>query len=165
MNTRRRAARARGLTLIELMVGLAVLALLITAAAPFMGDLIANSRLRESGNLLFTESLIAQSEAIKRNTVVRVRASDSATIQVHDMSDPSTPLLLRERTLPEGAALPPTMAFEFGAEGRPVPFGTPISVDLSPASGSCSDDLRCPGLRVDAGGAMRLCPNHLANCP
>ncbi len=158
-------ARVRGLTLIELMVTLAVLAVLISAAAPFMGDMVMNSRLRESGNLLFTEALIAQSEAIKRNTTVRVSNPDSATVRVHDLSDPSSPVLLRERTLPEGATLPASMTFDFGAEGRPVPFGASIAVNLGLAGGTCSDDLRCPGLRIDAGGAMRLCPNHQANCP
>jgi len=29
---------------------------------------------------------------------------------------------------------------------------------------TCSTELRCPGLRVDAGGAMRLCGNHLDSC-
>jgi type IV fimbrial biogenesis protein FimT len=40
-----------------------------------MGDMVVNSRLRESGNLLFSEALLAQSEAIKRNTTVRVSTS------------------------------------------------------------------------------------------
>lgn len=163
---RRDAGRcnARGLTLIELMVGLAVLAVLIAAGVPFMGDMVANSRLRESGNLLFTEALMAQSEAIKRNTPVRVTTSAGNTVQVHDMAVPATPVLLRERTVPEGAVLP-SATFTFGTEGRPEPFGTPVSIDLSAAGGSCSADLRCPGLRIDAGGAIRLCPNHQVSCP
>ena len=38
----------RGLTLIELMVGLTIAAFLLMAAAPFFGDYIRNSRLRET---------------------------------------------------------------------------------------------------------------------
>ena len=75
--------RTRGFTLVELMVGLAVLAVLTTAAAPYLGDMVVNSRLRESGNLLFTEALMAQSEAVKRNTTVRVSTSGT-TVQVLD---------------------------------------------------------------------------------
>ena len=52
--------RSAGFTLVELMVGLVIMAILISAAAPFMGDMIVNARLRESGNLLFTEALMAQ---------------------------------------------------------------------------------------------------------
>jgi type IV fimbrial biogenesis protein FimT len=45
-----------------------------------------------------------------------------------------------------------------------VPFGTAGSINLSMTGEICSDDTRCPGLRVDAGGATRLCGNHLQNC-
>lgn len=158
------ARGARGLTLIELMVGLAVLAVLIAAGAPFMGDMVVNSRLRESGNLLYTETMMAQSEAIKRNTLVRVTVPSSDTVRVHDMSNAASPVLLRERTLPAGAALPTTTNFSFGPEGRPEPFGTAVAVNVGLSSGTCSDDLRCPGLRIDAGGAVRLCPNYLVSC-
>ncbi|GAB1388786.1 MAG: hypothetical protein AMXMBFR78_01640 [Rubrivivax sp.] len=165
--SRRGAGRcsSRGLTLIELMVGLAVLAVLIAAGAPFMGDMVVNSRLRESGNLLYGESMMAQSEAIKRNTVVRVTAPTSDTLQVHDMTNAAAPVLLRERTLPAGATLPTSTSFSFGPEGRPEPFGTAVSVNVGLSGGTCSDDLRCPGLRIDAGGAVRLCSNQLASCP
>ena len=158
-----RRLKLRGMTLIELMVGLAVMALLATAAAPFMGDMVANSRLREAGNLLFGETLLAQSEAIKRNTTVRVSTS-GASVQVLDMTQVAAPVVLRARTLP-GEVQAPTKTFDFGPEGRPAPFGTAVSVNLTAASGTCSEDLRCPGLRVDAGGAIRLCGNHQVNCP
>lgn len=156
------AARSRGLTLIELMIGLAIMAVLVAAAGPFMGDLVANSRLREAGNLLFSETLAAQSEAIKRNTTVRVTTT-GALVQVIDMSNPASPVVLRERTLPGGATAA-SGSFDFGSEGRPAPFGTAVSVNLSSTTGTCSADLRCPGLRVDAGGAARLCGNHQVNC-
>lgn len=160
---RRVSARPRGVTLIELMVALAVLALLVSAGVPFMGDMVVNSRLRAAGNLLFTEALVAQSEAIKRNTTVRV-STNGDTVQVHDMTDPGNPALLRERTLPESATAP-VGNFSLGADGRPAPFGTAVAINLALASGTCSADLRCPGLRVDAGGAARLCPDHQVSCP
>lgn len=160
----RRARRQLGVTLVELMVALAVLAVLVAAAAPFMGDLVANSRLRESGNVLFTEALVAQSEAIKRNTTVRVSTSGGDTVQVHDMTAPANPVLLRARPMAAGVTVP-TAVFSFGPEGRPVPFGTAVSVNLAAVNASCSADLRCPGLRIDAGGATRLCPNHQVSCP
>jgi len=165
------ARRLRGVTLVELMVALAVMAVLVAAAAPFMGDLVVNSRLRESGNELFTEALVAQSEAIKRNTTVRVSTTGGDTVQVHDMTTPATPVLLRAtpvllraRAMAAGVSVP-TTNFSFGPEGRPAPFGTAVSVNLGAVNASCSADLRCPGLRIDAGGATRLCPNHQVSCP
>jgi len=152
----------RGLTLIELMIGLAISALLAMTAAPFMGDYITNSRLREAGNLLLGETLIAQSEAVKRNTRVRVSTSGSS-VQVLDMTVPADPTVLRTRTLPPTTTLP-AATLDFGSEGRPTPFGTSGSIDLSSSSVLCSSDLRCPGLRVDAGGAVRLCGDK-TSCP
>jgi len=156
----RHLSRARGLTLIELMVGLTISAFLLMAAAPFFGDYIRNSRLREAGNALLSEALFAQSEAIKRNGTVRLSTS-GATLQVIDLSAPLPPL--RERTLP-GSVTAPVATLDYGTEGRPVPFGTAGSINLSMTGEVCSDDTRCPGLRVDAGGATRLCGNHLNAC-
>lgn len=152
-----------GVTLVELMVGLAVMAVLAAAAAPYMGDMIVNSRLREAGNLLFGETLMAQSESIKRNTTVRV-STNGASVQVLDMSVPAAPVVLRARTLP-GNAVAPVTTFDFGPEGRPAPFGTAVSVNLAMTSTTCSSDVRCPGLRVEAGGAIRLCANYQVSCP
>lgn len=159
---RLRRMASRGVTLIELMVGLAVLAVLIATAAPYMGDMVINSRLRESGNLLFTEALMAQSEAVKRNTTVRV-STNGAQVQVLDLTTPGTPVVLRSRTLTSNVTAP-VATFDFGPEGRPAPFGTAVSVNLSISGTTCSTELRCPGLRVDAGGAMRLCGNYQVNC-
>jgi len=155
----RRAAQ-RGLTMIELMVTIAVLAILASQAAPYLGDMMTNSRLRESGNLLLAETLIAQSEAIKRNNTVRL-AVTATTVQVLDMANPGVPVVLRTSTVPLGVTAP-VVNVDFSPEGRPDPFGTAAAIDLSLSSGTCSADLRCPGLRVDAGGAVRLCGNHQA---
>ena len=158
----RHLSAARGLTLIELMVGLTIGAFLLMAAAPFFGDYIRNSRLREAGNALLGEALFAQSEAIKRNTTVRL-STNGVTLQVIDRSDPLVDVVLRERTL-AGNVTAPVATLDYGTEGRPVPFGTAGSINLSMTGEVCSDDTRCPGLRVDAGGATRLCGNHLHDC-
>jgi type IV fimbrial biogenesis protein FimT len=152
----------RGLTLIELMVGLTIAAFLLMAAAPFFGDYIRNSRLREAGNVLLGEALFAQSEAIKRNTTVRL-STGGATLQVIDRSTVGVDVVLRERTL-AGSVTAPVATLDFGTEGRPVPFGTSGTINLSMTGELCSDDTRCPGLRVDAGGATRLCGNHQHDC-
>ena len=149
----------RGLTLVELMVGLAIGAFLMLTAAPYFSEYTTNSRLREGGNLVFGEALMAQSEAIKRNATVRL-ATDGTSVQVIDRSVPSTPVVLRTRTL-SGGVTAATGTVDFGSEGRPVPFGSSVSINLATSAGTCSGDMRCPGLRVDAGGAVRLCGNQL----
>lgn len=153
--------RWRGLSLIELMVGFTIVGLLSLAAAPFFSDYGINARLRESGNTLFAEALFAQSEAIKRNNEVRL-VTVAGIITVSDMSNPANPVVLRTRSMGIGV----------GADNRLVTFSsqgstallTAAAINLSHVLVACSGDHRCPGLRVDAGGAIRLCGNHLANC-
>jgi type IV fimbrial biogenesis protein FimT len=151
-----------GMTLIELVVGLAIAALLGMTAAPYFADFTTNSKLREGGNVVLSEVLMAQSEAIKRNRTVRV-TSAGAVVQVIDMADPVNPVLLRQSLLSTGVTAS-TATIDFGSEGRPVPFGTAGSIDVSKSGITCSGDLRCPGLRVDAGGAVRLCGDRINSC-
>lgn len=153
---------SRGLTLVELMIALAIGGVLVVAAAPYFGDYIRNSRLRESGNTLYTEALIAQSEAIKRNTTVGLSTAGSV-VQVIDRTVPGTPVVLRERTLAEGVSMA-TATLDFVAQGRPKDF-VGASIDLSYASATCSSEIRCPGLRIDGGGSVRLCGDHTSSCP
>lgn len=153
---------SRGLTLVELMVGLAIGAFLMLTAAPYFTDYIANSKLREGGNLLYAEALLAQSEAVKRNTTVRLTTAGN-TVTVIDRTVPATPVTLRTRTFTNNVSAA-AADIDFGSEGRPVPFGTAGSVNLSMDGVTCSGAFRCPGLRVDAGGAVRLCGNHLSGC-
>ena len=151
----------RGVTLIELMVGLAIAAILMMAAAPSFTDYIANSRLRENGNVLYVQTLLAQSEAIKRNTVVRLSTAGS-TLQVFDRTDPDAPVLLSERTLTDRVTVA-AGTVDFGGEGRPLGFAA-ASINLSMTGVICSTATRCPGLRVDGGGAVRLCNDHTTAC-
>ena len=151
----------RGMTLVELMVGLAIAAILMMAAAPSFQDYLANSRLRENGNAVYMQTLLAQSEAIKRNTTVRVTIT-STSIEVSDRNDPDNPVVLKTVELTHGVTADAT-TIDFGGEGRPLNFDA-ASLNLSTSGLSCSTEIRCPGLRVDGGGAIRLCGDHTTNC-
>lgn len=159
-----RRALARGFTLIELMIGLGIAAMLLLVGAPFFGDYVNNSRLRESGNTLFAETLFAQSEAIKRNATMRVVVTGSK-VETRDMLAGGTGTLVREVTFAEPVAALANATFNIGSDGRPAPFGTAVAVNLGISGLSCSGaNVRCPGLRIDAGGAVRLCGNYLSGC-
>lgn len=151
----------RGVTLVELVVGMAIAAMLFMAAVPPFQDFIANSKLREGGNTLFSQVLFAQSEAIKRNAVVRVTVDDGV-ITVSDRSDPDAPVELKSSPFNEGVSSADA-TIDFGGEGRPVGFAA-ASINLSLTGFTCSTEIRCPGLRVDGGGAVRLCGDHTTNC-
>jgi type IV fimbrial biogenesis protein FimT len=70
----------RGVTLVELMVALSVLAILLAIAAPSFRDAGLPSQLRAVANNVVAATQIARSEAIKRNaTVTLCVSSDGAT--------------------------------------------------------------------------------------
>lgn len=76
--------RARGFTLVELLVGLAVAAILLTIAIPGYAFLVSTSRLAAVTNDLVTALQLARSEAIRRNVHVSVcksGGSASACVQ------------------------------------------------------------------------------------
>lgn len=156
----RQLSRSQGLTLIELMATLAIGAILLGLAAPQLRDFMVNSRLREAGNALLAESLFAQSEAIKRNASVRL-VIDGSTFQVRDLSAGGDGVLLRSRQLSDGIAVNATTQVDFNSNGMPRPFGADADIYLTMSRVTCSSTARCPALRIDAGGAIRLCGNLL----
>ncbi|MFN0182199.1 MAG: Tfp pilus assembly protein FimT/FimU [Aquabacterium sp.] len=151
-----------GLTLVELLIGVAIAALLLALGAPYYGDYIINSRLREGGTAVLTETMYVRSEAIKRNGTVRL-AIDGANMTVTDFSADANGVIVRQTRLAEGINAG-SVTIDFGARGTPIPFGTASETNLSYAGTTCSATFRCPGLRVDGAGGIRLCGNHLSSC-
>ena len=167
MSSRAAGFVRRGFTLIELMVAITIAGFLLVAAAPHFSEFTNNSRLREGGTTVQTEALFAQSEAIKRNRIVRLTTTGS-TVQVLEAQDPASMTLLRERTLAGGVTAAAT-TIDFTPRGYPVNRAVAPSVDFVAAAidfalpgVTCSSEQRCPGLRVDAGGGIRLCGNKLS---
>jgi len=76
-------ARGRGFTLVEMMVALAVLALLLLLVMPNVGNWISNTRIRGATQSLEGGMQAARMEAIRRNQPVSfylVSSSDSSTL-------------------------------------------------------------------------------------
>ncbi len=70
----------RGVTLIELLVALSILAILLAVGVPALSQFSVNSRLSHYANSIFSDLALARSEAIKRNRrVVLCKSSDGLT--------------------------------------------------------------------------------------
>lgn len=68
---------SRGVTLVELMVTLAIVALLVLASLPTFSLAFVNSRIRSTGEALLTGLQLAKSEAVGRNARVRFQLTTS----------------------------------------------------------------------------------------
>jgi type IV fimbrial biogenesis protein FimT len=75
---RGRPADIRGLTLIELMVTVGILAILVALAVPSFNAFLAKGRLSGAAEALAQDLQLARSEALRRNDDVRVSFSSSA---------------------------------------------------------------------------------------
>jgi type IV fimbrial biogenesis protein FimT len=71
-------ARQRGLTIVEIMVTLAVAAVLIGLALPAFNGFLAQRALSSQTNALIVAVQYARSEATRRNTAVSVQAADAS---------------------------------------------------------------------------------------
>ena len=78
-NIQLQAKSQRGFSLVELMVAIAVLAVLSSIAIPSFNEIIMSTKLRSYANNFIASANLARSEAIKNNSVVRLCASNNGT--------------------------------------------------------------------------------------
>lgn len=71
----------RGFTLIELMVTIAIVAIVAALAAPNFSAFLDRSRTETSASILYTALLTARSEAVKRNQEVTIRANTAGNFE------------------------------------------------------------------------------------
>lgn len=64
--------KVRGFTVIEVLVAVAIVAILIAIGVPRMNDMVVTVRLRSAASDLYESVIFARSEAIKRNGLISV---------------------------------------------------------------------------------------------
>jgi len=118
--------RSRAFTLVELMITLAVFAVLLAIMVPSYSDMTLGSKLRSQSNDLVAGAVLARSEAIKRNSAVRMCVSaDGASciaggweqgwVVFHDVDDDGVldvgeTVLLQHQAAPSGFKITGTVA-------------------------------------------------------
>jgi type IV fimbrial biogenesis protein FimT len=126
------AVRSRGFTLPELMLVVAVLAILSAVAAPSFSAMIGSMRARGTSTDLYSSLARARSEAVKRNAEVKLYPVTAGQWQAGwRIDDPANPGLLLDdhRAVPNGAVTGPTDV-TFLPNGRVKGGGQP-SFDIS----------------------------------
>lgn len=139
---------SRGFTLLELMITIAVLAVLVGLAAPSFTRAIAEQRVRSAASELHFALLAARSSAITRNEDVEISPAAGGwvtgwSIRPREAGSPT----LREGGRAKGVSISasPAGAMVFRASGRAT-----NAVALSVVANSFSEIARC--VRLDASG-------------
>lgn len=100
-----RTLRLRGFTLIELMIGLALFAVLLLIAGPQYGEFLANAQIRNGAENTLTGVRLAQAEAIRGNTQAQFVLNPATGWRVSRLDDESgTFLLVQSYNFSEGSA-------------------------------------------------------------
>ncbi|MBA2591631.1 MAG: GspH/FimT family pseudopilin [Pseudomonadota bacterium] len=69
-------SRTKGFTLLELMIVVALVAIIATMGYPSFTELIVSQRVRAAASALYDSLLLARSEAVKRNTAVSMSVTN-----------------------------------------------------------------------------------------
>jgi type IV fimbrial biogenesis protein FimT len=134
-----RRARQVGFTAIELMVTVAVVAVLATMAAPSFQQLIATQRIKSVASALSESLWVARSEALKRNDNVAFNFTNSGSNsavgdwKITQSSDGTGTALLQQEGSPSVVSTTSTggnLLFVFNSSGR-LTSGGSSSIQLS----------------------------------
>ena len=175
---------SRGFTLIELMVGIAIVAILFALALPSMGALLQNNKLGSSAKSYMQGIQLARTEAIRRNTPTEfvltatpigpgietavvpavagphwvARAASGASwdlIEAKSAADSSGQVGSNSVQVNASAG---SIAFNgFGATATGAAYSILVT---NPAGGACATaggTMRCQQIRIRPGGQVFLC--------
>lgn len=136
---RRRGAhsRSRGVSLVELMVVVAIAAVLAVVAAPAFQELIVSQRVRSVASALQDSLRLARSEAIKRNRAVAFTINEVDLSWAVTLADDATTVLRREGAT-SGVSVKivaGTGQLEYNSQGRLAAGGLATQLELEGPGG------------------------------
>lgn len=168
-----RRLRVTGVTLIELLIALVILAIMIFIGLPSFTAWIQNTQIRTAGEGIMSGMQLARSEAVRRNVRVELQM-DAAPGSGWTVTVPGTvPLeVIQTRASGEGSSTavvtvtpPGADKVTFGGFGRVVTNGdgsatiTQIKIDSNVIPAADSREL-C--VTVSSAGVVRLCDPQVA---
>jgi type IV fimbrial biogenesis protein FimT len=134
----------RGFTLLELMVTLAIAAILASIAAPSFNGLIENQRVRSAANDLMGSISLARSEAVTRNATVSVAQASGGWNNGWKVSVGGTDLRVEDAL--NGINLSAGLtSFSYNSSGRAT---SAVSFTVAPDSGN-ADRTRCVAVSLN----------------
>lgn len=160
----------RGFTLVELLIGVALMSILLAIGLPNFKTWISNSRIRTVAESMQNGLQIARAEAVSRNAIVEFTLTGGTGWRVGcRVATASCPATIQSRPSGEGSSAAITVA---AADGTPIGFdnlgmmayptpgggagSTRIDIDIDSAvlSAAESKDMR---ITIAVGGGVRMC--------
>ncbi len=162
--------RQRGVTLIEMLIGIAVLALLFGIALPSFREWMQNTQIRNAADALGNGLQVARGHAVARNVAVQFQLQGGNAWRVTEVA---TGVAVQSWSAQEGAqntaiaALPATAdTVTFGAMGRVIPntdgSASLTALNVTAASG-ITGATRPMRITIGQAGSTRLCDPSLGN--
>ncbi len=176
---------ARGFSLIELMVTLAVMGILALLAAPAMSRYTENAKVHATAEMFYASVQQARTEAIRRNApvelVLTTQSPTAANVETTglDVAGPNwmirqapasssgSHLFIEGKAGAEGGGRSGGTSVVIAASASSLAFNTlgaldaaaAVAVNFSSQGGTCapSGDTRCLRVVVSTGGQARLC--------
>jgi type IV fimbrial biogenesis protein FimT len=157
----------RGFTLVEIMISIAVLALLIMVGIPSFTIFIQNSRTRAAADATLNGLQTARNEAIRRNQCMQLKVVDQTGWEVATCGDAETAIMTRsaaEGTQKVVSTITPAGSdtVSFNGLGRvvnpnPSDNSAPFSQVVLDNSTLSATDNRQLVIVVPPGGGVRMC--------
>jgi len=154
--------RAKGFTLVELLMVLAVVGIMTAIALPAMRVHLANADVRGVAEEMRSGLELARTEAIRRNTSVQFQRNGTGWTVVVPGADNGTDLVVAKRATHQAQVSVTTDIdnISFNGSGWTSPFGQAMNIILqAPGVSACRPQggIYCLNIVVAAGGLVRSC--------
>jgi type IV fimbrial biogenesis protein FimT len=124
-----------GFTAVEMMVVVALVAILTMVAAPYMGDMVKRQRLRTASFDVFSSLTLARSEAIKRNVNVTMTPAASGWLGGWSVTDANGNVVHTQSAM-EGFGITGPDSVTFNSAGRLTAAVDPFALSATPSNGT-----------------------------
>ena len=186
----RRLYFQRGVTLIETLVGMAIVVLVLAMGMPSFSTYMQNTQIRNAAESIQNGLSMTRSEATRRNTIVQfvLGSGSSWTVGCATVDGTNCPASIQTRNSAEGSsnaavsawqevasshtaaatpAFTTTLSFNGFGKANTLPPGNNAVYDISnPTGGSCATaggTMRCLRVTVTSGGQIRMCDPKLTS--
>lgn len=161
----------KGASLIELLIGLLIAGILASIAVPSFVTWVRNTEIKSAAEGILSGLQLAKSEAVSRNTAVRLTLGTGSNWAIGCVSSSSNcPATIQEKLNESGNSLvitttPTVSSITFNGLGRQANNAAAVTFRIeSPSTGACLNaggNLKCMQVRISSGGQIRMCDPSL----